>query len=156
MTVKELIVGISGINAVDNPGPGVGVARSLKADEELPLKIVGLAYDAMEPGNYLDWLIDKVFLMPYPSAGRDAYLDRLHYIKQSFGLDFIIPNLDAELPLYTNCHPEIEQMGIKTFVPTQEQYRLRSKDRLPEVAERINLSIPQTWVVTSCEAQWHI
>ena len=64
--MKELIVGISGINAMDNPGPGVGVARSLKADQELAVKIVGLAYDALEPGNYLDWLFDKVFILPYP------------------------------------------------------------------------------------------
>ncbi len=150
--MKELIVGVSGINAMDNPGPGVGVARSLKADRELSVKIVGLAYDALEPGNYLDWLIDKVFIMPYPSMGRDAFLARLNYIKQSFGLDFIIPNLDSELPLYTNYGPEIEELGIKTFVPSREQYRLRSKDRLPEVAERINLAVPQTQVVNSPEA----
>ncbi|MCL4500746.1 MAG: ATP-grasp domain-containing protein [Deltaproteobacteria bacterium] len=150
--MKELIVGVSGINAMENPGPGVGVARSLKADSELPIKIVGLAYDALEPGNYLDWLIDKVFIMPYPSSGHDAYFERLNYIKQSFGLDFIIPNLDAELPLYTNYASEIEELGIKTFVPNREQYRLRSKDRLPEVAERINLAIPQTLVVNSGEA----
>ena len=150
--MKELIVGVSGISAMDNPGPGVGVARSLKADKELAVKIVGMAYDVMEPGNYLDWLIDKVFIMPYPSTGPDAYFDRLKYIKQSFGLDFIIPNLDAELPLYTNYAPEIEEMGIKTFVPSKEQYRLRSKDRLLEVAKKINLAIPQTIVVNSREA----
>jgi carbamoyl-phosphate synthase large subunit len=150
--MKELIVGVSGINAMDNPGPGVGVARSLKADAELAVKIVGLAYDAMEPGNYLDWLFDKVFMMPYPSTGPDAYFDRLTYIKQSFGLDFVIPNLDAELPLFTNYGSEIEEMGIKSFVPSREQYRLRSKDRLPEVAKRINLAIPQTLVVNSREA----
>ena len=145
-------MGVSGINAIDNPGPGVGVARSLKADTELAVKIVGLAYDALEPGNYLDWLIDKVFIMPYPSTGPEAYFDRLKYIKQSFGLDFVIPNLDAELPLYTNYSPEIEDLGIKTFVPNKEQYRLRSKDRLPEVAEKINLAIPQTLVVNAREA----
>ncbi len=150
--MKELIVGVSGINAMDNPGPGVGVARSLKADKDLAVKIVGLAYDALEPGNYLDWLFDKVFIMPYPSTGRDAFFERLDYIKQSFGLDFIIPNLDAELPLYTSYGPEIEELGIKTFVPSREQYRLRSKDRLPEVAKKINLAIPQTLVVNSSEA----
>ncbi|MGK5091422.1 hypothetical protein WDW89_05305 [Deltaproteobacteria bacterium TL4] len=57
--MDEIIVGVSGINAVDNPGPGVGVARSLKEDPELNIKIVGLGYDAMEPGYYMDWLMDK-------------------------------------------------------------------------------------------------
>ena len=50
----ELKIGISGINAVDNPGPGIGVAKSIKEDKELLTKIVGLSYDAMEPGNYMD------------------------------------------------------------------------------------------------------
>ena len=27
--MKDLAIGVSGINAVDNPGPGIGVARSL-------------------------------------------------------------------------------------------------------------------------------
>ena len=50
-------VGVSGINAVDNPGPGIGVARSLKEDPGLDVRIIGLAYDAMEPGIYMDWIV---------------------------------------------------------------------------------------------------
>ncbi|MDZ7767298.1 MAG: hypothetical protein U5K00_23260 [Melioribacteraceae bacterium] len=75
--MKELKIAVSGINAVDNPGPGVGVARSLKEDPDLNVKVIGLAYDAMEPGIYLDWLIDKTFILPYPSSGKDALLERL-------------------------------------------------------------------------------
>ncbi len=147
--MQEIIVGVSGINAVDNPGPGVGVARALKEDKGLKVKIVGLAYDAMEPGIYLDWLIDKSYIMPYPSGGREAFLERLAYIKNSYGLDFIIPMLDAELPLYTKYVRDIEQLGIQTYVPTPEQFRLRSKDRLTEVAGRIGLEHPRTEVVNS-------
>jgi len=117
--MKELIVGVTGINAVDNPGPGVGVARSLKEDSELKVKIVGLAYDAMDPGIYMDWLIDRAYLLPYPSSGREAFLERIYYIKNSFGLDFIIPNLDAELPLFINSRDELAQNGIKMLIPTQ-------------------------------------
>jgi len=149
--MKQFTVGISGINAVDNPGPGVGVARSLKDDKELNVNVVGFAYDAMEPGIYMDWLIDKVFVMPYPSGGRNAFIDRLRHVRNSYGLDFIIPNLDAELPLYTKYRTEIEDLGIRVFLPDHEQYRLRGKDRLPEVAEKINVEIPQTRVVSSAE-----
>ena len=98
--MDELFIGVSGINAVDNPGPGIGVARSLKEDADLNVKIVGLAYDAMEPGIYMDWVVDKSFILPYPSGDGDAFIERLLYIKQSYGLDVVIPNLDAELPLY--------------------------------------------------------
>ena len=51
--MKRIVVGVSGINAVDNPGPGIGVARSLKEDGELDIEVVGLAYDAMESGIYM-------------------------------------------------------------------------------------------------------
>ncbi len=147
--MKEIIVGISGINAVDNPGPGVGVARALKDDKELNIKIVGLAHDAMDPGIYLHWLIDKAYMIPYPSGGHDALIQRLGYIKQSYGLDFIIPCLDSELPIFTKYQKKIEEYGIKTFLPSLEQFRLRGKDRLDEVAEKINVKIPKTEVVNS-------
>ncbi|MCP4221505.1 MAG: carboxylate--amine ligase [bacterium] len=147
--MKECIIGLSGINAVDNPGPGVGIARALKEDKDLNVKIVGLAYDAMEPGIYLDWLMDKSYILPYPSVDKDAFIGRLAYIKESYGLDFIFPNLDSELPLYSRYAEEIESLGIKLYVPNPEQLRLRGKDLLPEVAKRIEISIPQTLVVNS-------
>ena len=150
--MNKLIVGISGINAVDNPGPGVGVARALLEDNDLDIKIVGLAYDGMEPGIYMDWLIDKSYLMPYPSGGFDAFIQRLQYIKATNGLDFIIPNLDSELPLYSKYSGRIEELGIKLFVPTLEQYSLRAKNHLTEIAEKIGIKIPETHVITSRDA----
>jgi carbamoyl-phosphate synthase large subunit len=75
--MDTLVVGVSGINAIDNPGPGIAVARSLKEDPEFGVRIVGLAYDAMDPGIYMDWVIDKSFLMPYPSGCGEAFVERL-------------------------------------------------------------------------------
>ncbi len=147
--MEEIKVGISGINAVDNPGPGVGVARSLKEAEGLKVKVVGLAYDAMEPGIYMDWLIDKSFIVPYPSGGHDEFIARLLYIKNHYGLDFVFPNLDAELPVYIKYRNELEREGIQTFLPTTEQFRLRGKDRLDEVAKDIGIQFPASEVVTS-------
>ena len=71
--MDALVVGVSGINAVDNPGPGIAVARSLKEDSDLNVRIVGLAYDAMDPGIYMDWVVDQSFMMPYPSGNAEAY-----------------------------------------------------------------------------------
>jgi carbamoyl-phosphate synthase large subunit len=145
----KIIVGLSGINAIDNPGPGVGIARALKEDKELDVKIVGFAYDAMEPGIFMDWLIDKSYIMPYPSDNHEIYLERLQYIKESHGLDFVIPSLDVELPFYTKYSKKLEEMGIKVFVPTTEQFRLRGKDHLEAVAEKIGIRIPVSRVVTT-------
>lgn len=149
--MSEIIIGVSGINAVDNPGPGVGVIRALRQERDLKQKIVGLAYDAMEPGIYLDWLVDRSYILPYPSGGHEAFVERLTYIKKSCGLDFIFPTLDVELPFYIKYADELEELGIKTFLPTMEQFRLRGKDRLSDVAAAIGLKIPETRMAGSHE-----
>lgn len=149
--MTELTIGISGINAIDNPGPGVGVARSLKDDPDLSIKTIGLSYDALEPGIYMDWLIDKAFVLPYPSGEPEGYLERLYHIQTSCGLDMVFPNLDAELPLYIKYQGELAQRGIKTFLPSLEQFRLRGKDRLCEMAEILGIGCPETEIVGSYE-----
>lgn len=130
--MKNPIIGVTGINAIDNPGPGTGVARSLRENEELAAQIVGLAYDVMEPGLYMDWLFDRRYIMPYPSSEPDLLLARLAHIQEQFGLDFIIPNFDVELPLYIQCASKLEAIGIKTYLPTKAQFALRNKAKLSE------------------------
>jgi len=149
--VKELTIGISGINAIDNPGPGVGIARSLKEDPDLSVQTIGLSYDAMEPGMYMDWLLDKAYILPYPSGEPEGYLQRLYQIQTSCGLDMVIPSLDAELPLYIKYQKELAQHGIRTFLPSLEQFRLRGKDRLGDVAKSMGIDCPRTEVVGSYE-----
>ena len=149
--MDKITVGVSGINAVDNPGPGIGVARSLKEAPDLDVTIVGLAYDAMEPGIYMDWVVDKSFIMPYPSGSGESYVERLLYIKNTYGLDYVIPNLDAELPVYIKYGAALADSGIGTFLPSMELFRLRGKDRLAEVADTIGVVLPRTEVVSSID-----
>lgn len=146
-----LRVGVSGINALDNPGPGIAIARSLKEDTELNVQVIGLAYDAMEPGIYMDWVVDRSCMVPYPSGNSEAYFARLIDIKQRCGMDHIIPNLDAELPFYIKYASRLAQACITTFLPSMQQYRLRGKDQLIEIADRIGVKLPMTRVVTSVQ-----
>jgi carbamoyl-phosphate synthase large subunit len=147
--METLSVGVSGINAIDNPGPGIGVARSLREDRGLSVRIVGLAYDAMEPGIYMDWMVDKSYIMPYPSGGGEAYVERLLQIKHAYGLDYLIPNLDAELPVCIKYADRLRDLGVSTFLPSLAQFRLRGKDQLQELGQRIGVQVPKTEVVTS-------
>jgi carbamoyl-phosphate synthase large subunit len=149
IAMETIFVGVSGINAVDNPGPGIAVARSLKEDRDLDIRIVGLAYDAMEPGIYMDWVIDKSFIVPYPSAGGGPFVKRLLEIKETYGLDHVIPNLDAELPLYIKYAEQLRSHGITSVLPNQAQFRLRGKDKLTELAGQIGIRLPKTEVVNS-------
>ena len=151
MQGDEVIVGITGLNASDNPAPGVGVAKSLKEDAGLTARTVGLAYDAMEPGIYMDWIIDKSYLIPYPSAESNALLERLLYIKHSFGLDVVVPTLDSELPFFMKFSEQLQQAGIHTFLPDEKQYRLRGKDQLAALAKTANVNVPTQRVVNSFE-----
>ena len=144
---SEFIVGVSGINAADNPGPGTGVARSLLEDKQLGARVVGLAYDALEPGIYMDWLFERSYTLPYPSSGGEEFVARLLEIQAAHGLDFVVPNLDVELPLYIKYADELAAHGIGTFLPTMKQFRLRGKDKLPEIAQAIGLDVPETHVV---------
>lgn len=142
----KITVAMSGINAVDNPGPGTGIARSLK-ESNLEVRTIGLAYDAMEPGNFMNWVIDKAYILPWPSCTPEAYLDRLAYIHHQERLDVIIPALDVELPLYIKLRPTLESMGIKLMLPDNETFALRDKSKLVELAPRLGLNTPQTLVM---------
>ncbi len=149
--MSKLTIGISGINAGDNPGPGVGIARSLKKDRGLNTTIIGFAYDVLEPGIYLNHLIEKTYLLPYPSGDPGAFINRILEIKKSSGLDFIIPNLDAELPIYMRYEKILKESGIRLFIPEEKQYAIRDKDKLSKVADTIGIKTPITHVVHSIE-----
>ncbi len=149
--MNTLVIGITGINASDNPAPGIGVAKSLKQAGDLDAYIVGLAYDAMEPGIYMDWYIDKAFMIPYPTAGCEALLARLLYIKQSNGLDVVVPTLDSEIPFYLRIRDRLTAHGIHTFLPTEEQFHLRDKQCLKAVGHYAGVETPEQIIVTTAD-----
>jgi carbamoyl-phosphate synthase large subunit len=92
--------------------------------------------------------------LPYPSAGGDEFVDRLLEVRNEHGLDWVIPCLDVELPLYIKYADDLRSCGIETFLPTMKQFRLRGKDKLPDVAASIDVDVPQTFV-TSSEDELH-
>jgi len=148
--VSTLNIALSGINDTDNPGPGVGVARSLK-EANSAIKTIGLSYDIQDPGNFMDFVIDKSFILPYPNKGWDAIESHLLKIKEKIGLDMVIPNLDAELPLYIKHQERLDSQGIKTFLPTQKQFDLRAKEHLKPLSESLNILYPETFKTTNIE-----
>ena len=145
---RPLTIAVTGLNATDNPAPGVGVIRALRAANPQN-HFVGLAYDALDPGIYTHDLAREVFLLPYPSQGLEPFLDRVEYVHERVGLDVIIPTLDAELPAFIEAEPRLKALGIATFLPTREQLDLRSKSQLAALGPRAGLQVPATAVVTS-------
>ncbi|MFV2061651.1 MAG: ATP-grasp domain-containing protein [Gammaproteobacteria bacterium] len=149
--MRSLFIGVTGINACDNPAPGMGIVRSLKEQTDIDISIAGLAYDAMEPGIYMEGMVDRSYLIPYPSAGHEALVQRLLYVKHQFGLDVVIPTLDSELPFYIKCRDELASHGIATFLPTDVQFKLRGKDQLDIIAKETGFTAPKQATVFSYE-----
>ncbi len=140
---RPLTVAVTGLNATDNPAPGVGVIRSLRAAATFTGKVVGLAYDALDSGLYARELdLAGGWLLPYPSQGVDALRQRLREIHAEERLDVIIPTLDSELNAFIALEPELRTWGIRMFLPTRAQLELRSKVRLAELGERAGLTVP--------------
>jgi len=76
----SLTVAVTGLNATDNPAPGVPVIRAVR--EGCPgCTVIGLAYDVLDPGAYMSGVADNVYLMPYPSQGADVLHQRIAAIR---------------------------------------------------------------------------
>jgi len=137
-------IAVSGLNNTDNPAPGIPVIKSLIDEHE----IVGFSYDPNEPGNYMD-MVQRTYLMPYPSYGFEDLKNRLTYIKAKEGIEGFIPNLDAELPLYIKYQNEIEAMGIKLCLPSAENFELRNKNKLDKLSQTLGITYPRTYEISS-------
>ncbi|WP_413669008.1 ATP-grasp domain-containing protein [Mucilaginibacter sp. Mucisp86] len=138
----NLCIAVTGLNANDNPGPGMAVIRSLKAYFGDSLRIIGLSYESLEPGIYLRDYVNKTYQVPYPTEGTAALLERLAYINQRESLDLIIPNFDSELFNFIKIAPQLQQMGIATYLPTQQQLALRDKVHLKDFGAKHGFYVP--------------
>jgi len=146
---KKLTIGVTGLNAIDSPGPGVAVIRALREWPDVEVRIIGLIYEALEPGIYMPGIADKCYQIPYPSAGTEALLMRLNYIHEKEQLDLIIPNFDAELFNFIKISSSLEQSGIKTFLPTTEQFEARDKRNLYQFGLKHDLIVPRDRIIYS-------
>ena len=151
MSGKPLTIAVTGLNATDNPAPGVGVIRALREGAGAGDRVVGLAYDALDPGAYAQDIVSDVFMIPYPSQGLDAFLSRIEYVHNRVGLDVVLPTLDAELPSFIEVAPRLRAMGIGTCLPTRQQLDLRSKANLAALGDRAGILVPRTAVLGSAE-----
>ena len=97
MNKIKLTIAVTGLNNTDNPGPGIPVVRGIRESDRFDVRIIGLAYENLEPGIYMEGALDKTYLIPYPSVGQEAFMERLLEIHEKDPIDLIIPNLDAEL-----------------------------------------------------------
>lgn len=145
----KVTVGVTGLNNIDSPGPGIPVIRGIRDSKEFDVRVVGLAYEHLEPGIYMSELVDKTYMIPYPSEGKDALFERLIEIHKKENLDVIIPNFDAELYSFIKLEADLKHIGISTYLPTLAQFEERHKSNLSAYGKKYGVNVPSGTEVLS-------
>jgi len=147
---KPINIAVSGLNAIDSPGPGVPVIRALKESGYYEPRIIGLSYDALEPGVYMHDIVDVAYKVPLPTEGVQQLYDRLAEIHRHEKIDVIIPNFDAELFGYIKLEERLRNdLGIRLFMPTNEQFESRQKAVLYEFGKKHDVRVPKAELVNT-------
>ena len=144
---RKIVIAVTGLNAIDSPGPGVAVIRAIRECTDFDARIIGLSYESLEPGLYMHDLVDKTYQIPYPSGGTDSLLTRLKYIHEIENLELIIPNFDAELFNFIKLRDTLKSIGIATFMPDLKQFEARDKMKLLEFGKKFDFYVPDDNVV---------
>lgn len=140
----QYTVAITGMNALpENPAPGISVASCLRKFFGDKVRIIGFGYDAFDVGLYVSGLCDAAYLLPYPRFGSEALLWRIQDIIKEEQIDALIPCLDSELLGFIAVSDQLLNLGIRTFLPSQDQLLACHKDRLPKLAEKIKIHYPE-------------
>jgi len=147
----RITVALTGLNNTDNPGPGVPVIRGIRESDSFQPRIIGLAYENLEPAIYMHGVVDKTYQVPYPSEGSGVLVNRILEIHGKDPIDVLIPNFDAELYAFMRSAKVLEQAGIRTFIPTLEQFEERHKEYLPRFGKKYDLSVPSSKAITGME-----
>ena len=146
---KPIVIAVTGLNAIDSPGPGVAVIRAIRDGLNRPVRIIGLAYENLEPGIYMDAVCDKTYQISYPAAGAEVLYNALKYIHDKEGIDVIIPNFDAELYNFITIAPRLKLLGIHSFLPSFEMFDARDKLNLYAFGQKHDLKVPKDKVIYS-------
>lgn len=144
---KKIVIAVTALNAIDSPGPGVAVIRAIRECPDFEVRIIGLAYESLEPGLYMHNIVDKTYQIPYPSTGTDSLMGRIMHIHKLENLDLIIPNFDAELFNFIKLRDKLKAVGIRTFLPELDQFEARDKIKLYEFGKKHGLMVPADKII---------
>jgi len=144
---KKLCIAVTGLNAIDSPGPGIAVIRGIRDCKDWEVRIIGLSYESLEPGIYMHDVVDKTYQIPYPSAGSEALYNRLIQINEQEHIDVVIPNFDAELQNFIKIKNDLKKAGISSFLPSLAQLEARDKVNLFNFGKQHNLLVPADKII---------
>jgi carbamoyl-phosphate synthase large subunit len=142
-------IGITGLNAADNPSPGLTVARALQF-VPTPPRLIGLTHEILSSGIYVHGIWDEVRLLPFPSQEDRKYGEALIDQCRDAGVDCLIPTLDIEVPVVSRLASQLADAGVTTLVPSLDSLGAAAKSRLSNL-ETKGFQIPQTGTIRGWE-----
>jgi carbamoyl-phosphate synthase large subunit len=149
--LPPIVIAVTGLNAIDSPGPGVAVIRAIREGIGRPVRIIGLAYENLEPGIYMDGICNKTYQISYPVAGAEVLFNIIKGIHEKENIDVIIPNFDAELYNFITIAPRLKLLGIHSFLPGLEMLNARDKSNLYAFGQKHGLFVPKDKVIQSTD-----
>ena len=144
MNKTKTRVALTGFGGLDNPEPGLAVARALRAGWKSPLEIEALCYDVWDTGGWMPDIADRIHLATPISMGDEAVFARLSEIHKKHKIDVLIPNLDLEVPAISRLSRRLERLGIKTLLPAPEDALAVTKTNLPGFCYANKIRTPRT------------
>lgn len=151
---RKAVVAVTGLEGRDNPYPGAAIARALRAARGSDIRIIGFTYEPTLTGCMRSDLFDDVYCTPLPGDPAAVLLNRLYEIHEQQPIDLLIPALDSELAVFARHRGEMEERGIRSFIPSAESVMARYKQRLWNWARKHGLYSPRTEVVTDPRTFW--
>ena len=143
----EANVAFTGVDSTENPYPGLSVLRSIKEAPEFSGKTIALTYSSLCTGLYQHQYVNQAFLVPYPSESEEYLFSRIQEIHAKLPLQVILPCLDSEIATYARLAPRLNEIGIRTYLPSEESVKIRSKVFLAEFCKQHDFSCPETYVI---------
>jgi carbamoyl-phosphate synthase large subunit len=139
-------VAVSGLHAVDNPSPGVAVARCLRRAGR---RVVGLCYEPTDTGAYVAEIFECVYRMPKPETAPSVYLERLRLVLSECGATLFIPTLDPEIAFFSTYRSWFDEVGIRCLVPEPRVMSRVAKCSIAEAGQKAGFRVPRMHVVES-------
>ena len=141
--MKPVTIAVTGLNAVDSPGPGVPVLRSLHASS-LECRLVGLAYDVLEPGIYMPDLVDATFRSRIPTDLRPSSTGSDHPCQSPAG--FHHPHPRCRVDNFILVKEQLAEWGSRFFTG-QGTAPSQDKTRLAESLREKGIDVPETVIM---------
>ena len=144
MTAPVIRIALTGMGGLDNPEPGLAVARALRTGWRGPLQIEGLVYDPWTTGGWTPGIADRLHLIPPLVQGDEAVLQRLLELHRRHPIDVLVPCLDLEVPVVARLSRRLAGAGIRTLLPEAADVHAISKVNLGAFCYANDITTPRT------------